>query len=55
MKDLINSDKKNDDDLCEVEIKIELNHIKDYQKFIVIDSEESVPTCYQENQYHIVF
>jgi hypothetical protein len=44
MKDAINSDKKNDDDFFEVGIKIELNHFKDYQKFIVIDLDKSLPT-----------
>ena len=36
-------------------IKTELNQLKNYQKFIIIDSGENIPKGYQKILYHIVF
>jgi hypothetical protein len=47
-KNRINLDKKNGNNLREEAIKTELKQIIDYQRFIVLDSGERIPTDYQK-------
>jgi hypothetical protein len=54
IKDSIDLDKKNGNQLWQETIKTELKQITDYQRFIVIDSGEDIPTGYQKISYHMV-
>jgi hypothetical protein len=47
IKNAINLDKKNGNNLWEEAIKTELKQLTDYQTFIVLDSGESIPNGYQ--------
>jgi hypothetical protein len=51
----IDLDKKNGNQLWQEAIKTELKQLTDYQTFIVLDSEEDIPTGYQKIPYHMVF
>jgi hypothetical protein len=55
IKNAINLDKKNGNNLWEQAIKTELKQLTDYQTFIVLDSGENIPNGYQKIPYHIVF
>jgi hypothetical protein len=48
-------DNKNGNNLWGKVIKTELKQHTDYQIFIVLDSEESIPTDHKRNAYHMVF
>ena len=54
IKNAINLDKKNGNNLWEQAIRTELKQLTDYQTFIVLDSGESIPNGYQKIPYHIV-
>jgi hypothetical protein len=55
IKNAIDLDKKNGNQLWQEAIKTELKQLTDYQTFIVIDSGEEIPTGYQKVTYHMVF
>ena len=55
IKNAINLDKKNGNNLWEEAIKTELKQLTDYETFIVLDSGEDIPKGYQKIPYHIVF
>jgi hypothetical protein len=55
IKNALNLDKKNGNNLWEEAIKTELKQLTDYETFIVLDSGEAVPNGYQKIPYHIVF
>jgi hypothetical protein len=55
IKNAIDLDKKNGNQLWQEAIKTELKQITDYQTFIVLDSGEDIPTGYQKIPYHMVF
>jgi hypothetical protein len=55
IKNAIDLDKKNGNQLWKEAIKTELKQLTDYQKFIVLDSGEDIPTRYQKIPYHMVF
>ena len=55
IKNAINLDKKNGNNLWEKASKTELKQLIDYQTFIVLDSGESIPKGYQKIPHHIVF
>jgi hypothetical protein len=48
IKNAIDLDKKNGNQLCQEAIKTELKQLTDYQTFIVLDSGEDIPTGYQK-------
>ena len=54
IKNAINWDKKNGNNLREEAIKTELKQLTDYETFIVLDSGEDIPKGYQKIPYHIV-
>ena len=55
IKNAINLDKKNGNNLWEKAIKTELKQLTDYETFIVLDLGEDIPKGYQKIPYHIVF
>jgi hypothetical protein len=55
IKNAIDLDKKNGNQLWQEAIKLELKQLTDYQTFIVLDSGEDIPTGYQKIHYHMVF
>ena len=55
IKNAINLDKKNGNNLWEEAIRTELKQLTDYQTFIVLDPGENIPKEYQIIPYHIVF
>jgi hypothetical protein len=55
IKNAIDLDKKNGNQLWQEAIKTELKQLTDYQTFIVLDSGEDIPTGYQIIPYHMVF
>jgi hypothetical protein len=55
VKNSIDLDKKNGNQLWQEAIKTECKQLTDYQLFIVLDSEEDIPTGYQKIPYHMVF
>jgi hypothetical protein len=55
IKNAIDLDKKNGNQLWQEASKIELKKLTDYQKFIVLDSGEDIPTKYQKIPYNMVF
>jgi hypothetical protein len=55
IKNAIDLDKKNGNQLWREAIKTELKQLTDYQIFIVLDSGEDIPTGYQKIPYHMVF
>jgi hypothetical protein len=48
-------DKKNENHLWEGSIKIELEQLTEYQRFIVLDSGEDIPTDHQKILYRTIF
>jgi hypothetical protein len=57
IKNVIDLDKKNGNQLWQEAIKTELKQLTDYQTFIVLDSGNDVPKGYQKTEipYHTVF
>jgi hypothetical protein len=55
IKNAIDLDKKNGNQLWQEAIKTELKQLTDYHTFIVLDSGEDIPTDYQKIPYHMVF
>jgi hypothetical protein len=55
IKNEIDLDKKNGNQLWQEAMKTELKQLTDYQTFIVLDSGEDIPTGYQKIPYHMVF
>jgi hypothetical protein len=55
IKNEIELNKKNGNQLWQEGIKTELKQLTDYQTFIVLDSGEDIPTGYQKIPYHMVF
>jgi hypothetical protein len=55
IKNGIDLDKKNGNQLWQEVIKTELKKLTDYQTFILLDSGEDIPTDYQKIPYHVVF
>jgi hypothetical protein len=55
IKNAIDLDKKNGNQLWQEGIKTELKQLTDNQTFIVLDSEEDIPTGYQKTPYHLVY
>jgi hypothetical protein len=55
IKNAIDLDKKNGNQLWQEAIRTELKKLTDYQKFIVLDSGEDILTGYQKIPYHMVF
>jgi hypothetical protein len=54
IKNEIELDKKNGNQLWEISIKIKLKKFTDCQTFIVLDSREDIPTGYQNILYHML-
>jgi hypothetical protein len=54
IKNAIDLDKKNGNQLWQEVIKTELKQLTDYQTFIVLDSGEDIPTGHQKIPYHMV-
>jgi hypothetical protein len=55
IKNAINLDRKNGNNLWQESIKTELKQLTDYETFIVLDSGEDIPMGYQKIPYHIKF
>jgi hypothetical protein len=55
IKNAIDLDKKNGNQLWQEAIKTELKQLKDYQIFIVLDLGEDILRGYQKIPYHMVF
>jgi hypothetical protein len=55
IKNSIDLDKKNGNQLWQEAIKTELRQLTDYQTFILLHSGEDIPTGYQKIPYHMVF
>jgi Reverse transcriptase (RNA-dependent DNA polymerase) len=55
IKNAINLDKKNGNNLWQEAIKTELKQLTDYQTFIILNSGDNIPKGYQKIPYHIVF
>jgi hypothetical protein len=55
IKNTIDLDKNNGNQLWQEAIKKELKQLTDYQTFIVLDSGEDIPTGYQKIPCHMVF
>jgi hypothetical protein len=55
IKNTIDLDQKNGNQLWQEAIKTELKQLTDYQTFIVLDSGEDILTGYQKIPYHMVF
>jgi hypothetical protein len=54
IKNAIDLDKKNGNQLWQEAIKTELKHLTDYQTFIILDSGEDILKGYQKIPYHII-
>jgi hypothetical protein len=55
IKNAIDLDKNNGNQLWQEAIKTELKQLTDYQTFIVLDSGEGIPTGYQKIPYRMAF
>jgi hypothetical protein len=55
IKNAIDLDKKNGNQLWQEAIETELKQLTDHQTFIVLDSVEDIPIGYQKVPYHMVF
>jgi hypothetical protein len=55
IKNAINLDKRNGNNLWEEVIKTELKQLTNNETFIVLDSGEDIPKGYQKIPYHIEF
>jgi hypothetical protein len=55
IKNAIDLDKKNGNQLWQEAIKTDLKQLTDYQTFILLHSGEDIPTGYQKIPYHMVF
>jgi hypothetical protein len=55
IKNEIDLDKNNRNQLWKETIKTELKQLTDYQTFIVLDSGENIPTGYQKIPYQMIF
>jgi hypothetical protein len=55
IKNTIDLDKKNGNQLSQEAIKTEIKQLTDHQTFIVLDSGEDIPTGYQKIPHHMVF
>jgi hypothetical protein len=55
IKNTIDLDKKNGNQLWQETIKTDLKQLTDYQKFIVLDSGEDIQTGYKKIPYHMIF
>jgi hypothetical protein len=55
IKNKIDLDNKNGNQLWQETIRTELKQLTDYQTFILLDSGEDIPTGYQKIPYHMVF
>jgi hypothetical protein len=55
IKNEIDLDKKNGNQLWQEAVKTELKQLTDYQTFIELDSGEDIPTGSQKIPYHMVF
>jgi hypothetical protein len=55
IKNAIDLNKNNGNQLWQEAIKTEIKQLTDYQTFIVLDSGEDIPTGYQKIPYHMVF
>jgi hypothetical protein len=55
IKNAIDLDKKNGNQLWQEAIKTELKQLTDYQTFIVLHLGDDIPTGYQKIPYHMVF
>jgi hypothetical protein len=55
IKNAIDLDKKNGNQLWQEAIKTELKQLTDYQTFIVLHSGEDIPKDYQKIPYHMIF
>jgi hypothetical protein len=55
IKNAIDLNKKNGNQLWQESFKTELKQLTDYQTFIVLDSDKDIPTGYQKISYHMVF
>jgi hypothetical protein len=55
IKNSIDLDKKNGNQLWQEAIKTELKQLNDNQTLIVLDSGKDIPTGYQKTPYHMVF
>jgi hypothetical protein len=54
IKNALDLNEKNRNQLCQEAIRTELKQFTDYQTFIVLDSGEDTPTGYQKIPYHMV-
>jgi hypothetical protein len=55
IKNAIDLDKKNGNQLWQEAIKTELKQLKDYQTFILLDSGEDIPTGHQKIPHQMDF
>jgi hypothetical protein len=55
IKNAIDLDKNNGNQLWQEAIRTELKQLTDYQTFIVLHSGEDIPTGYQKISYHMIF
>jgi hypothetical protein len=55
IKNAIDQDKKNGNQLWQEAIMTELKQLTDYQTFIILDSGEDIPTGNHKIPYHMVF
>jgi hypothetical protein len=55
IKNAINLDEKNGNNIWEEAVKTDLKQPKDYQTFIVHDSGKIIPTSYQKIPYNMLF
>jgi hypothetical protein len=55
IKNAIDLDKNNGNQLWQESVKAELKQLTDHQTFIVLDSGEDIPTGYQKIPYHMIF
>jgi hypothetical protein len=55
IKNAIDLDKKNGNQLLQEAVNTDLKQLTDYQSFIVVDLGEDIPTGYQKIPYHMVF
>jgi hypothetical protein len=55
VKNAIDLDKNNGNQLWQKAIETKLKQLTDYQTFIVLDSGEDIPTDYQKIPYHKIF
>jgi hypothetical protein len=55
IKNAIDLDKKNENQLWQEAIRTQLRQLTDYQTFMFLNSGEHIPTGYQKIPYHMVF